>query len=46
MLLLLMNIRMSNHIDLIGKCNRNFVPKDVQLSDMKYAAQIIKDLRI
>ena len=37
---------MSNHIHLIWQVQANFQPKDVQLSFMKYTAQmIIKDLR-
>ncbi len=37
---------MSNHIHVIGQVRANFRPKDIQLSFMKYTAQmIIKDLR-
>src|SRR4051794_13080346 len=45
MLLLLMHIRISNHIHVIWKVQANFQPKDIQLL-LKYTAQmIIKDLR-
>ena len=37
---------MSNHINVIWQVQANFQPKDIQLSFMKYTAQmIIKDLR-
>src|SRR3954447_9382118 len=41
-----MNTRISNHIHVIWQVQADFQPKNIQLSFMKYTAQmIIKDLR-